>query len=369
MQDLQRMAKSVEQEDIKPALVLDEKPLTVAEYLKLPVSKKRKCKKETGAILAARILNKLKPTPSTEKPSLILDGKLIAPKEYAGLSTTGKKKCRKETRAFWPAEAVSLLTKQPEAQKALRVPVKRLATIGQNSHAEAAKPMARDPDTQGLVFNGKFISWPEYTKLREKSRVYALGETFIFLRGQIGATEIIKNILQEAEEYITYTKFHQKGSDKDVKSAVKAWRQAFVEFEKYQETIIGCPERQINGLVHSGKSLPWAVYMAYQKRYRNAVLLETWNFHLEYTPMAEVLWDIRQELERYISDMRPDYPNAEEVVAKTWKAWTWITGMFRKSAGKGAREMFKEYQKKRLGKPETIREISRVTKAKKCSSL
>ena len=70
--------------------------------------------------------------------------------------------------------------------------------------------------------------------------------------------------------------------------------------------------------------------------------------------MAEAMWDIRQEIEQYISHMRADYPNAEEVVAKTWKAWRWITGTFHKMAGKSGPNMFEEYQNKRLGKPGII---------------
>jgi hypothetical protein len=161
---------------------------------------------------------------------------------------------------------------------------------------------------------------------------------------------VIENILQEAEEYITYIKLHREGSDKEVNSAVNAWWKVFDEFEKYRKSTPGCPGRQINRLVDKGKPLPWEVYMGYHKRYRNHVLLETWDFHFGHISMAELMWSIRQEMEQYISHVGAVYPNGEELVAKTWRAWRWISGNFRKRAGTHRPRMFKEYQRKRLGK-------------------
>jgi hypothetical protein len=116
MHDLQQMGKLVMRESIKSTLVFDGKPLTMEEYLSLPVPKKGVCKKKTHKILPA----------ATENASFVLDGRPVAFKEYAYLSSSKRKKCRKETLAIWPVETVLLLTKNPEAKKVLQVPAKPL---------------------------------------------------------------------------------------------------------------------------------------------------------------------------------------------------------------------------------------------------
>jgi hypothetical protein len=371
MQDLQRMAQSGVMEDITPTPVLDGKPLTMEKYLNLPASKKLKCRNETVEILPASIASKPMPTAPTGNASPVLDGGLVTLQQYARLSKTKRKRCVRDTSAIWPAETVSLLTTIPDTKMVLRVPAKPLLeecqvepTKGQTSDADASIPMSTENDKQGLVFNDKYLSWREYIRLRKKYKYCAMEGTIEFLRDRNDAAEVIKNILQEAVDLITFRKFDQNGTDKDVKNAVKAWWKVFVEFEEYQKNILGSPEHRINGLIYNGKSLSWAVYMAFRKRDRNLVLDRTWSFHFSDPPNAifprrhmrpaEMMWNVRQEAEKYILHLRANYDNVEEVVAKTWKAWRWITGKFRKRAEKRAADVFQNYQRKPGVNPATI---------------
>jgi hypothetical protein len=188
--------------------------------------------------------------------------------------------------------------------------------------------MPREPGNQGLVLRGESLSWREYIRLDKNNQIIAFEETLESLRGRIDAPVVMKNILQEAVDLITFRKFSRKFSqdltDEDVNNAVKALWKIFVEFEKYQKEILGYPEHQITSLVDDGKPLPWAVYMAYGKTARTDVILQTWSFHGDDMPgegihrshvMAEVLWNIRKEAEEYILRLRAVYENTEVVVA------------------------------------------------------
>jgi hypothetical protein len=218
-------------------------------------------------------------------------------------------------KAHWPP--VDNKASSEGVDFALRFLILAEPTKGQTSDAETSItsiPLAREHDKQELVFNGKYLSWREYMRLRKKQKCCAKEETLEFLRGRNDATEVIKNILQEAVGLITFRQFHQNLAEKDVRNAVKAWWKAFVKFEKYQKSILGSPEHQTNGLVYNGKSLPWAVYIAFRKIDQELVLDQTWSFYFSDPPNAVfprrhmqpavMVWNVRQEAEKYILNSR-----------------------------------------------------------------